>query len=94
MSGVFRNIEPHPPHRPANWHKVLTYIKQRAVSGVFRTIDPTPPFHPASVSSPASKAGGTHSPGGEGGGVNSSEDARHCSLLYICKYFVPIRLAY
>ncbi len=21
--------------------------------------------------------------------VNSSEDARHCSVLYICKYFVP-----
>jgi hypothetical protein len=23
-----------------------------------------------------------------GGGVNSSEDARNCSVLYICKYFV------
>ncbi len=23
-----------------------------------------------------------------GWGVNSSEDARHCSVLYICKYFV------
>ena len=23
-----------------------------------------------------------------GGGFNSSEDARHCSVLYICKYFV------
>jgi hypothetical protein len=22
-----------------------------------------------------------------GGGVNSSENARHCSVLYICKYF-------
>ncbi len=25
-----------------------------------------------------------------GWGVNSSEDARHCSLLYICKYFVGL----
>ncbi len=36
-------------------------------------------------------AGGGHTRwGGEGvwGGFNSSEDARHCSVLYICKYFV------
>jgi hypothetical protein len=26
------------------------------------------------------------------GGVNSSEDARHCSVLYICKYFVDIQI--
>ncbi len=32
--------------------------------------------------------GRTHSLGGEGVGVNSSEDARHCSVLYIWKYFV------
>jgi hypothetical protein len=32
--------------------------------------------------------GRAHSLGGEGVGVNSSEDARHCSALYICKYFV------
>jgi hypothetical protein len=31
----------------------------------------------------------THSLVGEGVGVNSSEDARHCSVLYLCKYFVP-----
>ncbi len=31
----------------------------------------------------------THSLGGEGGkGVNNLEDARHSSVLYICKYFV------
>jgi hypothetical protein len=32
----------------------------------------------------------THWLGGDerGWGVNSSEDARHCSVLYICKYFV------
>jgi hypothetical protein len=23
------------------------------------------------------------------GGVNILEDARHCSVLYVCKYFVP-----
>jgi hypothetical protein len=34
-------------------------------------------------------AGGGHTRWGERGwGVNSSEDARHCSVLYICKYFV------
>ncbi len=33
--------------------------------------------------------GRTHSLGGErGGGVNILEDARHSSVLYICKYFV------
>jgi hypothetical protein len=26
--------------------------------------------------------------GGGGGGVNILEDARHSSVLYICKYFV------
>jgi hypothetical protein len=55
-------------------HKVLTYIDYRAVSGVFRTIGPPPSLHPARA--PAPKAGGTHSPGGEGMGVNISEDAR------------------
>jgi hypothetical protein len=29
-----------------------------------------------------------------GGGVNSLEDARHCSVLYICKYFVPLVMPY
>ncbi len=34
--------------------------------------------------------GRTLSLGGEGvGGVYSSEDAKHCSVLYICNYFVP-----
>jgi hypothetical protein len=52
-------------------HKVLTYIEYRSVSGVFRNIDPPPPLHPASVSSPAPKVGGTHSPGrwGDGGSI-------------------------
>ncbi len=60
-------------------HKVLTYAEYRAVSGVFQTTDLPPPLHPAGVSSPRTKGGrgGTHSPGGEGVGVNILEDARH-----------------
>jgi hypothetical protein len=39
---------------------------------------------------PAFGAGGGHTRCVERGwGVNSSEDARHCSVLFICKYFVP-----
>jgi hypothetical protein len=49
-------------------HKVLTYVEYRAVSGVFQNIDPHPPLSLASVSFPRTKGGGTHSPGGEGGG--------------------------
>jgi hypothetical protein len=57
------------------------------MSGVFRNIDPPPPHRPASVYSLRLWCGGrTHSPGGEGVGVHSSEDARHRSVLYICKY--------
>jgi hypothetical protein len=60
------------------------------MSVVFQNIDPHPPHRPASVYPPAFGAGGrTHSLGREGVGVKSSEDARHCSVLYICKYFVP-----
>ncbi len=41
---------------------------------------------------PAFGAGGGHTRWVERGwGVNSSEDARHCSVLYICKYFVSSR---
>jgi hypothetical protein len=59
------------------------------MSGVFRNIDPPPPHRPASVHHPAFSAGGGHTRWVERGwGVNSSEDARHCSVLYICKYFV------
>ncbi len=33
--------------------------------------------------------------GGEGeGGQNNSEDARHCSVLYICKYLVVNLFSY
>jgi hypothetical protein len=67
------------------------------MSGVFRTIEPHPsppgecdcvPPAPPLVRGEDTLAGWRG-----GGGVNSSEDARHCSVLYICKYFVvePIR---
>ncbi len=58
------------------------------MSGVFLNIDP--PHRPASVYPPPRLwcEGRTHSLGGEVMGVNSSEDARHCYVLYICKYFV------
>jgi hypothetical protein len=59
--------------------------------GVFQNIDPLPPTG-RRVCTPrfAFGAGGrTHSLGGEeGGGVNILEDARHSSVLYVCKYFV------
>jgi hypothetical protein len=59
------------------------------VSGVFRNIDPPPPNRPASVYPLAFGAGGGHTRQGDRGwGVNSSEDARQCSILYIGKYFV------
>ncbi len=61
-------------------HKVLTYIEYRAGSGVFRTIDPPTPSTASECVLPRTKGGGgggTHSPGGEGLGVNISEDARH-----------------
>jgi hypothetical protein len=59
------------------------------MSGVFRNIAPPPPHCPASVNPPAFGAGGGHTRlGDRGWGVNSSEDARHCSVRYICKYCV------
>ncbi len=67
MSGVFQNIEnidPHPPHRPANV--------------------PPPPLVRGEDTLAGWKGGGW--------GVNILEDARHCSVLYIRKYFVMIPL--
>jgi hypothetical protein len=55
------------------------------MSGVFRNIVPPPPHRPATVRGEDTLAGWR----GGGGGVKSSEDDRHCSVLYICKYFVP-----
>jgi hypothetical protein len=48
-----------------------------------------PPHRAASVYPPAFGAGGGHTRWVEWGwGVNILEDARHISVLYICKYFV------
>jgi hypothetical protein len=61
------------------------------MSGVFQNIDPTPPHGPASVyhCTPVFGAGGGHTRGVERGvGGQYLEDARHSSVLYICKYFV------
>ncbi len=61
------------------------------MSGVFQNIDPPPPQRPSSVYPPAFVGGGG---GGltrwveRGWGVNILEDARHCSVLFIRKYFV------
>ncbi len=54
--------------REGSEHKVLTYKENRAVSGVFQTIDPPPPSTQQVCPPLAPKAGGTHSPGGEGVG--------------------------
>ncbi len=57
------------------------------MSGVFRNIDPPTPSPPEKCVRCGVR---THSLGGEGmgaiggWGVNSSEDAGHCSVLYIC----------
>jgi hypothetical protein len=62
------------------------------MSGAFRNIDPGP--HSLTVRRvctppPLVRAGGGHTRWVETGwGVNSSEDARHCSVLYVSKYFV------
>jgi hypothetical protein len=61
------------------------------MSGVFQNpkILTPPPHRPASVSFPRPWCGvRPHSLGGEVVGINCSEDARHCSVLYICKYFM------
>ncbi len=62
------------------------------MSGVFRNIDPPPPppHRPTSMRGEDTLAGWRWG----GGGVNSSEDARHCSVLYmyICRYFVGKRI--
>jgi hypothetical protein len=52
--------------------------------GVFRNIDPPTPSLPGECVPPAFGAGGGHTRWVERGWrVNSSEDARHCSVLYI-----------
>ncbi len=51
---------------------------------------PTPsPRRVCTPPPPPVGGGGPPPPGGRGGGgCNSLEDARHCSVFYICKYFV------
>jgi hypothetical protein len=63
------------------------------MSGVFQNIDPLPPNRPTSVyrTPPPWCEGRTHSLGGEEVEVTILEDARHSSVLYICKYFVVCR---
>jgi hypothetical protein len=59
------------------------------MSGVVQNIDPPPPHRPASVYPSAFGAGGGHTCWVERGwGSIFLEDARHSSVLYICKYFV------
>jgi hypothetical protein len=61
------------------------------MAGVFQNIDPPPPSPPGECvpPPPAFGAGGGHTRWVERG-VNILEDARHSSVLYVCKYFVRI----
>jgi hypothetical protein len=64
------------------------------MSGDFQNIDPPPPppHRPASVYPPPVVRGEDTLAGWRGGwGVNILEDARHSSVLYICKYFVGVK---
>jgi hypothetical protein len=54
--------------------------------GVFQIIDPHPPSPPGEFVAGGGQARWVER--GEGGGVNNLEDARHSSVLHICKYFV------
>jgi hypothetical protein len=63
------------------------------MSGIFQDIDPQPPHRPGDGC-----CGGEDTLAGRrGGGVNISnilEDARHSSVLYMCKYFVCVLLSH
>jgi hypothetical protein len=59
------------------------------MSGVFQNIDLPPPHRPASVYPlPLVRGEDTLACWRGRWGVNIQEDARHSSVLYICKYFV------
>jgi len=55
------------------------------LSGVLQNIDPPPPSQPGKCASEETLAGWRG-----GWGVNSMEDARHSSVLYMYKYFVNL----
>jgi len=75
-----------------NWEWGLPVERSYCTSSTILT--PHPPHRPASVYPPAFGAGGGHTRWVERGwGVNILEDARHCSVLYIRKYFVVSGLA-
>jgi hypothetical protein len=67
----------------------LYYKRPIQLSGFFRNIDPPPPHRPAGVLPLAFGAGvGVDTLAGwrwDGGQYCSSENARHCSELYICE---------
>ncbi len=58
------------------------------MSGVFQNIDPPPPLPPGECVPAFGHTRWVE----RGVGVNILEDARHCSVLYICKYFVLLTL--
>jgi hypothetical protein len=64
------------------------------MSGVFQSIDPPPPAPPGVCTvyppppPPLVRGEDTLAGWGGGWGVNILEDAKHSSVLYICKYFV------
>jgi hypothetical protein len=65
------------------------------MAGVFQNIEPPPPPLAARrVYTPPPLLRGEDTLAGRRGGwgVNILEDARHCSVLYICKYFVMVTI--
>jgi hypothetical protein len=61
------------------------------MSRVFQNIDPPPPSPPGECVPPAGGAGEDTLAGWRmGWGDNILEDAKHSSVLYICKYFVGL----
>jgi hypothetical protein len=78
-------------HSERRRRREIILLEASPMSGVFQNIDPPTPSPPGECVPPRLWCGGrTHSLGeeGVGGGVNILEDARHSSVLYICKYFV------